>query len=162
MSNIFFSVSTTVSSTQWQTKNQSVVYTPSQQQQRHPVPVVTRPSGRPIVYTSSQQLQQQQAQPQQAQPQQAQNQQTQPQLQQPQPRLVNPSQVGRSVQTTVVTATPPRLITPVIQAQNNNITARIPTLTRPSTPQVVNSITQGAQAGRPVAQIIQVRFIFLL
>lgn len=118
------------------------------------MPVVNRAAARPIVYASSQQ--------QQTQPQQAQNQQTQPLLQQSQPRLVSPSP-GRSVQATVVTATPSRLMTPVIQTQNNNITARIPTLTRPTTPQVVTSISQGSQGTRPVAQIIQVTtFLFFI
>lgn len=153
---MLFSVSTTVPSTQWQAKNTSVVYAPAQQQQqRHPVPVVNRAAGsaRPIVYASSQQSQQQQSQ--------AQNQPAQSQVTQSQPRLVSPSQVGRSIQATVVTATPSRLITPVIQTQNNNITARLPSSARPATPQIVTSLPQSSQGARPVTQIIQVRSYLL-
>ncbi|XP_003427527.1 histone deacetylase complex subunit SAP130 isoform X2 [Nasonia vitripennis] len=131
------SVSTTVPSTQWQAKTTSLVYA---QTQRHPVPVVNRPPTRPVttVYTSQPQAQ--------------------PQGQQ-QPRLVSPSQVsvGRPVQATVVTATPSRLIAPVLQAQNNSggVTARLPTPARPPTTQVVTSIANVSQAGRAVAQTIQ-------
>ncbi|OXU23211.1 hypothetical protein TSAR_006748 [Trichomalopsis sarcophagae] len=130
-------VSTTVPSTQWQAKTTSLVYA---QTQRHPVPVVNRPPTRPVttVYTSQPQAH--------------------PQGQQ-QPRLVNPSQVsvGRPVQATVVTATPSRLIAPVLQAQNNSggVTARLPTPARPPTTQVVTSIANVSQAGRAVAQTIQ-------
>ncbi|KAJ8673375.1 hypothetical protein QAD02_004637 [Eretmocerus hayati] len=55
---------------------------------------------------------------------------------------------------TVVTATPSRLITPVLQAQNSSIT-RLPTPTRPPTPQVVTSLPQVSQAGRSITQTIQ-------
>ncbi|XP_015604837.1 histone deacetylase complex subunit SAP130-A isoform X2 [Cephus cinctus] len=115
---------TTVSNPQWQPKTTSVVYA---QPQRHPVPPVSRVTTRaPTAAYAGQQ-----------------------------PRLVSPTQ-GRPVQATVVTGVPgapSRLITPVLQA-NNNIARLTVAQSKPPTPQVT-SIAQLPQQGRPATQTLQ-------
>ncbi|CAD1475098.1 unnamed protein product, partial [Heterotrigona itama] len=117
-------INTAISNPQWQPKTTSIVYA---QQQRHPVPPVSRISRPPsTVYTSQQ------------------------------PRLITPTGQGRSVQATMVTGVsnnPSRLIAPVLQA-NNNITRLPITQSRPATPQVSN-ISQTTQSNRSSTQTIQ-------
>ncbi|KAK9300516.1 hypothetical protein QLX08_006850 [Tetragonisca angustula] len=117
-------INTAISNPQWQPKTTSVVYA---QQQRHPVPPVSRISRPPsTVYTSQQ------------------------------PRLITPTGQGRSVQATMVTgvpSNPSRLIAPVLQA-NNSITRLPITQSRPATPQVSN-ISLTTQSNRSSTQTIQ-------
>ena len=125
---------------------------------RHTVPVVSRSGIRPTLYaTSSQQQPVTQAQGQsQTQSQPSQQTQSQPSSQPQQPRLMSPNQVTmtRPIQATVVTATPQRLVTPVLQAPTRMGTPP----TRPSTPQIVTGhfSSQTNPTSKPVTQTIHV------
>ncbi|XP_076238834.1 uncharacterized protein LOC143181963 [Calliopsis andreniformis] len=94
------------------------------QPQRHPASAVSRVSRPPTtVYTSQQ------------------------------PRLITPTAQARSVQATMVTGTPSRLIAPVLQT-NNSITRLPVAQSRPPAPQVTN-VSQATQPSRSSTQIIQ-------
>lgn len=71
-----------------------------------------------------------------------------------QPRLITPTSQGRPVQAAMVTGSPSRLMTPILQT-NSSITRLPVPQNRPPTPQVV-TVTQTSQPGRSSSQTIQV------
>lgn len=135
MEQISSRISTTISNPQWQPKTTSVVY--AQQPPRHPTPSISRVSTRPPQQPTVQYAGQQQS------------------------RLIaSTTTQGRTIQATMVTgvpSSPSRLLTPVLQTNNNSIT-RIPvTQNKPLTPQVVTSSTVSTpQPARTPSQNIQV------
>ncbi|XP_012228970.1 histone deacetylase complex subunit SAP130 isoform X2 [Linepithema humile] len=70
-----------------------------------------------------------------------------------QPRLITPTNQGRPVQATMVTGSPSRLMTPILQT-NSSITRLPVPQNRPPTPQVV-TVTQTPQPGKSSSQTIQ-------
>jgi hypothetical protein len=71
-----------------------------------------------------------------------------------QPRLITPTSQGRPIQATMVTGSPSRLMTPILQT-NSSITRLPVAQNRPPTPQVV-TVSQTSQPGRSSSQTIQV------